>query len=377
MTDVQEKRALPPALARLRYQPLAQEFLAHAVTEDHIDHAYLFVGEPGSGSSEAAEAFAQCLVCPHGGDGSCDECIRVHHHTHPDVHWMSPDSSVGYLVAQIRGVIEDAQLTPVRAKTKVYILTNAALLRGASANALLKTLEEPPAHVVFILIARSAEACMETIVSRCQVVAFRSIPQEVAVKSVVNETGVSERDARIALAVAQTPETAVQYLGTPSRRDLRAKLVHTLGDLHGQDDWDVLCAADNVVSIVQDPLAQMRKEQKAARDEAAEYLGATALKKLENSQKRELSARERSGMMEVFTVTQSVLRDALLESEACEHDPVNSDFTQVVDTIAAAGTQKILRALQTVDEARDNLEHSVSPQLTLEVMLCAIKEALS
>lgn len=66
MTDVQEKRALPPALARLRYQPLAQEFLAHAVTEDHIDHAYLFVGEPGSGSSEAAEAFAQCLVCPHG-----------------------------------------------------------------------------------------------------------------------------------------------------------------------------------------------------------------------------------------------------------------------------------------------------------------------
>lgn len=218
---------------------------------------------------------------------------------------------------------------------------------------------------------------METIVSRCQVVAFRSIPQEVAVKSVVNETGVSERDARIALAVAQTPEAAVQYLGTPSRRDLRAKLVHTLGDLHGQDDWDVLCAADNVVSIVQDPLSQMRKEQKVARDEAAEYLGATALKKLENSQKRELSARERSGMMEVFTVTQSVLRDALLESEACEHDPVNSDFIQVVDTIAAAGTQKILRALQAVDEARGNLEHSVSPQLTLEVMLCAIKEALS
>ena len=128
---------VPAALAGLSDQPRVRDFLARAVVEGRLSHAYLFVGAPGSGKHEAAEALAKCIVCPNGGDGSCDECRRVAHKTHPDVHWYAPASAVGYLADQVREVISDAQLAPMRAPSKVYVLERAELLRATAANALL------------------------------------------------------------------------------------------------------------------------------------------------------------------------------------------------------------------------------------------------
>ena len=133
------------ALAAVADQPRVHDFLAQAIAEGRLSHAYLFVGAPGSGKLDAAEALAKCVVCPNGGDATCDECRRVSHHTHPDVHWLAPASATGYLADQIRDLIADVSLAPMRAKAKVYILDRADLLRGTAANALLKTLEEPPA----------------------------------------------------------------------------------------------------------------------------------------------------------------------------------------------------------------------------------------
>lgn len=368
---------LPPVLEKIQNQDSVKNFLGRAVSEGHVTHAYLFVGAPGSGMEEAAEALAECLVCPQGGDGTCGECIRVRHHTHPDVRWIAPESAAGYLVSQIRDLIDDVQLAPVRSRTKVYILDNAGLLRGASANALLKTLEEPPAQVVFILCARSAEAVLATIVSRCQVVPFRAIPEKVAVQTVVKAAGTSAADARIALSVAGTPAAAAAFLGEPSRRELRALVVRTLGELSRDDSWDVLLAARAIAEAVREPLKDVKRSQKKAKEEASDYLSAAALHELEDAQKRELTARERSGMMEVFAAADSVLRDALLVSQGHAEDVVNADFSEAVESLAASGASGILDAFRSVGEARDSLAHHVSSQLTLEVMLCAIKEALS
>ena len=157
----------PAALASLADQPRVRDFLATALAEGRLSHAYLFLGPPGSGKHEAAEALAKCVVCPSGGDATCDECRRVAHRTHPDVHWLAPGSATGYLVSQVRELIEDAGLAPIRAATKLYVLERAELLRGGAANALLKTLEEPPAHTMFVLCGRVADAMLPTIVSRC------------------------------------------------------------------------------------------------------------------------------------------------------------------------------------------------------------------
>lgn len=143
-SDATTQAPIPRALEVLSQQPRVQRFLAAAVAEGRLSHAYLFVGAPGAGMVEAAFAVAQCALCPDGGDASCDDCIRIAHRTHPDVRYLKPESATGYLVSQVRDLIADVPLAPVRARSKVYIIDDAGLLRGASANALLKTIEEPP-----------------------------------------------------------------------------------------------------------------------------------------------------------------------------------------------------------------------------------------
>lgn len=368
----------PAALDALSDQPRVRDFLARALADGCLSHAYLFVGAPGSGKHEAAEALAKCVVCPHGGDAACDECRRVAHRTHPDVRWLEPGSATGYLVAQVRELIDDASLAPTRAKTKVYVLERAELLRGASANALLKTLEEPPAGVMFVLCARTTAAMLPTIVSRCQQVPFRAVSTTGGVDAVRRAVPASEAEARVALAVAGTPARATEFLQSTSRRQVRRLVVGALDALARDDSWDVLLAAREIVAAVAVPLADVKQAQEDALKETQDFLTSTALKQVADANKRELTARERSGMMEALSAAESLLRDALVRCEGVGEDIVNDDAAATVDRIAAASdTPAVLRALDAVSRAADDLTHNVSPQLTVEVMLLRIKEALA
>ena len=370
--------SLPAALDALSDQPRVRDFLATALAEGRLSHAYLFVGVPGSCKHEAAEALAKCVVCPSGGDATCDECRRVAHRTHPDVHWLEPGSATGYLAAQIRELIDDVNLAPVRAKTKVYVLQRCELLRGTAANALLKTLEEPPENVMFVLCGRSVAAMLPTIVSRCQQVPFRVVSPASGLESVMRSCAASRTEAQVALAVAGTPARAADYLRSTARQQVRRLVVDTLDSLARDDSWDVLLAAREIVAAVAVPLADVRQAQEDALRESQDFLTSAALKQVEDANKRELTARERSGMMEALAAVDSLLRDALLRCEDVSASLVNEDAAATVDRIAAASdTGGVLRALEASARAADDLAHNVSPQLTLEVMLLSIKEALT
>ena len=91
-----DETGIPHALLRIAHQPRVRDFLSAAVQEGRLSHAYLFIGVPGAGMHEAAEALAQCVICDNGGDGSCGECIRVAHHTHPDVKYYAPEGVSSY-----------------------------------------------------------------------------------------------------------------------------------------------------------------------------------------------------------------------------------------------------------------------------------------
>lgn len=370
--------AAPKALEALAQQPRVKRFFSAAVAEGRLSHAYLFVGAPGSGMKEAACAIAQYVVCPNGGDASCDECIRVAHRTHPDVRWLSPQSVSGYLVSQVRDLIEDVSLAPVRASSKVYVLDDVGMLRGTAANALLKTIEEPPAGVVFILIARTVASVLPTIVSRCQVIPFSIVSPDAAEKAVELACGATATEARIALSVAQTPERAAEFLKSMDRRQVRRIVVRVLGELERDDSWDVLKAAKEIVEAVRVPLGDLRDAQEKALDENSDYLAKSAMKRIEDANKRELTARERSGMMEALAAADSLLRDVLLRCEGVSTPIVNEDAADVVDRIAASScTEATVRALDAITRASHNLTRNVSPQLTLEVMLLSVKEALA
>ena len=369
----------PKALERLTGQPRVRSYLAAAVREHKVGHAYLFLGAPGSGQAEAAMALAECVICANDGCDACDECIRVVHKTHPDVHWIAPEGAAGYVVEQVRSLIDDVSLAPIRAASKVYIMERVETLRDTSANALLKTIEEPPAGVVFILMARTADAVLPTIVSRCQLVPFRVSEPAEAARQIALTVGIDENDpaARIALAVAGTPERACEYLRTPSRREARRLMVRTLGELARDDSWDVLCAARDLAAAAKVELDDVAAQQSQDADQNADFLSSKAQKLVEQRNKRELTARERSGIMEVLSAAESLLRDVLMRLEGVGGPIVNADCEDVVSRICErTNTAGALAALSAVSTAGNDLAHNVSPQLALEVMLCTCKEAL-
>lgn len=380
---------IPAALSVLDDQPAVRDFLARAVVEGRLSHAYLFLGAPGSGKSEAALALAQCIVCPNGGCNACDECIRVRHRTHPDVRIIEPESATGYLVEQVRELIEDVSLAPVRSAAKVYIITNAGLLRREAANALLKTIEEPPDDVTFILIGRTIDAILPTIVSRCQRIPFRIVSPDVAVHEVERAVGANPTEARIALAVAGTPERASEFLKSSSRRQVRRLMVRTITELAHDDEWDVLCSARALVEAVWEavgrPVTKGRgkddpvKKALAERIEGQEdYLSRGAIAQIEKTVRRELTARERSGMMEALAAAESLLRDVLTCCEGVPTPIVNQDVADAVERIAAGTcTGGVVRALEAVQRAASDISHNVNPQLAFEAMLLCVKEALA
>lgn len=379
-------------LSQLSTQPRVRDFLARAVAQGRTSHAYLFLGSPGSGKLDAAWALAQALLCENrassgvGGEsdaspspacGTCDHCQRVSRHTHPDVHYLAPESATGYLISQTRELLEDVALAPIRAKRKVYIIDRAEQLRANTANALLKTLEEPPATVTFILLGTNADSMLPTIVSRCQCVPFRALSTHEAAKTVEHATGLPAQRCRMALSVAGSSARAIEFLKSADRQEARRSVVRAVDMLAHSDEADILATAKELMFTIHAPLAEVESTQKAILEQNQDYLSRGALKQLEDRNKRELSARERSGIMEALASVRSLLRDVLVQLEGAQSELVNEDVADVVERLRARTTTAgVLRALDAVKTAEWRIERNVTPQLAIEVMLFDIRKAL-
>lgn len=364
-------------LAQLDTQPRVRDFLSHAVTTGRVSHAYLFVGAPGSGKLDAAWALAQALLCENDGCGACDACVRVARHTHPDVHVYEPESATGYLIAQVRDLLEDVALSPIRAPRKVYIIDRAEQLRANTANALLKTLEEPPAHTVFILLGTSTDVMLPTIVSRCQCVPFRMLSTEESTTVVSHATGLAPARCRMAVAVAGSPSRAIEFLKSAERQEARRQMLRAVDALPRADEADILLAAKDLMGAIRAPLADVKSTQQAVLEQNADYLSRGALKQLEDRNKRELSARERSGIMEALASVRVLLRDVLMSLEGASDGIVDEDAADIVARLASVTTTAgALGALDAVSAAEKRIARNITPQLTIEVMLFDIRKAL-
>src|SRR5438034_1681214 len=177
---MRSSRSTCVALEAIEDQPRAVELLQRALEGGRVAHAYAFVGPAGSGRTTTALAFAQALLCETSvGCGRCRPCVLAVGGRHPDLHVVvptppetNPKGARAIRIGAIRELERQASLRPVMGRYKVFVLDDADRMTGESPQAFLKTLEEPPAQTVLILVLARARAVPATVLSRCQLVRF-------------------------------------------------------------------------------------------------------------------------------------------------------------------------------------------------------------
>lgn len=214
MYQVLYRKWRPQFFSDVAGQPQVTVTLQNELKAGRINHAYLFTGSRGTGKTTCAKILAKAVNClnPQNGDpcGECDNCKGLENGEILDVVEIDAASNNG--VENIRSLIDEAAFTPTRAKYRVYIIDEVHMLSIGAFNALLKTLEEPPAHVVFILATTEVHKLPATILSRCQRFDFHRIPPQATAKRleyVSGQEGV-ELDNDAALLIAALSDGALR-----------------------------------------------------------------------------------------------------------------------------------------------------------------------
>lgn len=359
-------------------QPQVREFLRASIKGAKVSHAYLFTGPAGSNKTMAAYAFAQAILCPEQGCQNCDCCKLVIRRKHPDVRYYAPEGAGGYLVDQIRDIVAETSLSPIQASKKVYIIDRVDLLGTQAANAFLKTLEEPPEDVVLILLGRTRESVLPTIVSRCQVVPFRHIPASEAAGILMQNSGASRLLANIAIqACGGSISKAHDFLKSNERMSFRARVLEVMSSLMLADDWDIITYAQDLVTRAKAPLDIVRAAQEEELAESADFLAKSAIRQIEARNKRMLTATASESLGQTIAIIRSWLRDIMMVCVGCSELVINEDMKNSIEDAAQRTNEaKVAQALEACHRADIAMAYNVSPETCIDALLFEIREVL-
>lgn len=310
------------------------KILKSAIAQQRIAHAYLFDGPAGIGKKLVAQALACAFLCETGGGcGNCSDCTKLAANSHPDFHLLQPDGE-SIKIEQIRSLQPQLTLRSFAGRGKVCLIDSAELMTREAANALLKTLEEPAAGTLIILVSSRPETLLETIRSRCQRVRFSRLPRQTLARYLEHNLTISAAQALVLAAIADG--SFDKALG--QHQDLylkkRAALIQALS------------ALSSTSSIQTFELAQSLKAEK---DQIAEILN-------------------------IFDI---YLRDLLL----CQHGQpedqlINQDLLPLIQQQShQLSRSQLITKLGAVAQARSYLSRNVNLHLTLDHMLMQIAHA--
>lgn len=192
-------------------QPVVVKMLTNSLKKNRVAHAYLFEGEKGTGKKEMALFLAKSLFCHNVVDinpcQTCSNCKRIDSGNHPDVHVIEPDG-LSIKKQQIQHLQEEFSKTGVESKQKYYIINQADKMTPNASNSLLKFLEEPNQQTTAILLTEQVNQMLDTILSRCQTLSFKTMPKQILVSQLIEE-GISPSTANVVVQLTNSKEEAL------------------------------------------------------------------------------------------------------------------------------------------------------------------------
>lgn len=349
-----------------------------------MTHAWLVTGPPGSGRSVAARAFAAALQCLQGGCGVCQACTTTMAGTHPDVTLLATEKVV-IAIDEVRDLIMTASRSPSGGRWRVIVIEDADRMAERTTNVLLKTIEEPPPHTVWVLCAPSVQDVLPTIRSRCRAVVLRVPPPQAVADLLVRRDGA---DPVIALSAARAAQSHVGLAKRLARdagaRERRTAVLSIARRIRGVGD--AVLAAGELVDVAKAEAVSATQERDAA--EKAELMRAlgvadgetlpprlrSQLKQLEDDQKRRATRHQRDVLDRAMVDLLSLYRDVLVVQLGAEVDLVNAELAETVRLLAADSTpEQTVRRMDSIGVARARLDGNVAPLLALEAMTIALR----
>lgn len=240
-----------------------KELLARMVQREQVHHGLCFHGSAGIGKRLMAQQLAQAMLCEHrSGCGSCRHCLKFQNGNHPDYQEVLPDGA-DIKVDQIRQIADNLHFRPFEGRCRVIVLDGVERFREEAANAFLKSLEEPPAYVYFVLVASDVKALLPTIRSRCQQVAFQPLNHDDKTQILVHRFGkearMAARLASISFRQLETDEEAWDHFEADTRKILTFfKLM--LDEGHALDYLSDLVREKNVYPRFSDHMLAVTRE---------------------------------------------------------------------------------------------------------------------
>ena len=395
ITDPTTAATTAGAFADVIGQDEALAVLRAAVAATHEDpdvpaaamtHAWLFTGPPGSGRSVAARAFAAALQCPYRGCGECVHCRTVLHGTHGDVRTIAPEG-LSIVVKEMREVVRLASSRPTSGRWQIVLIEDADRLTEGASNALLKSLEEPPPHTVFLLCAPSThpDDVLVTVRSRCRVVALRTPPVAAIADVLIRRDGIDPHTAQWAASVAGGHVGRAKRLATdPEARANRETTLQIPGALRSLGE--VFAGADELVDRAKNSAKAASLDRDSVElDELRTALGAGgtgkgaalatrgsagALKELEKRQKTRATRHERDVLDRALVDLSGFYRDVLARAMGAHVPLTNPDQLAEIDTaVSRFGDVGALRRLDAVLACREAIELNVKPLIAVEAMM--------
>ncbi|HEY0968889.1 MAG TPA: DNA polymerase III subunit gamma/tau [Opitutaceae bacterium] len=322
--------------------------LRNAIERQRIAHAYLFVGPRGTGKTSTARIFAKALNCTNGPNADFDPadpaCVSIAEGSHLDVIEIDGASNNG--VEQVRDLRDTVQYAPAQGKFKVYIIDEVHMLSTAAFNALLKTLEEPPAHVKFVFATTDPQKVLPTIVSRCQRFDLKPIPSALIAQRL---RLISDKEK---VKVTDGALSCIARMADGGMRDAQSIL----------DQMISFCGSDITEPDVLDVYGLVSAERIA--ELAAALAAGEHRRMIEIVDQCDEAGRD---LVRLLTDLQAFVREALLEAIAKggSTDRLGSSLT----------TEQITRMLDALREGESSVKLGLAEKINFEVTLLKAVEA--